>query len=53
MVQNDRTIDTSPVKKILENARIMKGLLSGFLQKTAAKSGTKFNAWEMPLSKAV
>jgi len=45
----NRNIDTSPVKKILKTPRIMKGLLSGFLQKTAAKSGTKFNAWEMPL----
>jgi hypothetical protein len=47
--QNDRSVDTSPVKKILENTRIMKGLLSGYLSKLAAKNGTKFNSWEVPL----
>ncbi len=35
--QNNRSVDTSPVKKILENTRIMAGLLGRFLKKTAAK----------------
>jgi serine/threonine protein kinase len=47
--QNDRNVDTSPVKKILENTRIMAGLLSRFLTKTAASRGGKFNRWELPL----
>ena len=47
--QNDRNVDTSPVKKILENTRIMAGLLGRFLAKTVATRGGKFNRWEVPL----
>lgn len=47
--QNGRSVDTSPVKKILENARIMATLLSGYLAKSAAAQGVKFNRWEVPL----
>jgi tRNA A-37 threonylcarbamoyl transferase component Bud32 len=47
--QNDRAVDTSPVRKILENARIMAGLLGRFLTKAAAGRGRKFNRWEIPL----
>ena len=46
---NDRAVDTSPVKKILSNARIMKGLLDGFLKKAALSRGQKFNFREIPL----
>ncbi len=47
--QNDRAVDTSPVKKILENARIMAGLLGRFLTKASTGRGRKFNRWELPL----
>lgn len=47
--QNGRSVDTSPVKKILENVRIMAGLLSRFLAKTAKQRGTVFNRWQLPL----
>jgi serine/threonine protein kinase len=47
--QNDRSVDTSPVKKILENARIMASLLSSFLAKKAASKGVKFDRREIPL----
>lgn len=47
--QNGHSVDTSPVKKILENARIMAGLLSRFLGKTAKQRGAAFNRWQMPL----
>jgi tRNA A-37 threonylcarbamoyl transferase component Bud32 len=47
--QNDRSVDTSPVKKILENTRILKSLLSGYLSKHALSSGVKFHPWEVPL----
>jgi len=47
--QNDRLVDTSPVKKILENTRILAGLLSGFLSKEAARLSLKFKRWELPL----
>ena len=44
--QNDRVVDTSPVKKILENARILKGELENYLAK---KNGPAFNRREVPL----
>ena len=47
--QNGRIVDTSPVKKILENTRIMAGLLGRFLAKTAFSRGVKVNRWEIPL----
>jgi serine/threonine protein kinase len=47
--QNGRNVDTSPVKKILENTRIMAGLLGRFLTKTAVSRGVKVNRWEIPL----
>jgi hypothetical protein len=48
-LQNDRVVDTSPVNKILENTRIMAGLLAGYLSKDAARNKTRFNRWELPL----
>jgi len=48
-LQNDRVVDTSPVNKILENARIMAGLLAGYLSKEAARNNIRFNRWELPL----
>jgi serine/threonine protein kinase len=47
--QNDRYVDTSPVKKILENARMLATLLSGFLRKNSGRAGNTFNRWELPL----
>ena len=44
--QNERLVDTSPVKKILENARILKGELERYLVKNI---GRTFNRWEIPL----
>src|SRR5579859_186893 len=48
-LQNDRVVDTSPVKKILDNARTMAALLSGYLSKEAARNDRRFNRWELPL----
>lgn len=48
--QNDRSVDTSPVKKILENARILKTLLSQYLAKTEGRS---FNSRDVPLVEGV
>ncbi len=46
--QDDRTVDTSPVKKILENVRIMASLLKGFLSKKAPR-GSKVGRPQIPL----
>jgi hypothetical protein len=48
-LQSDRVVDISPVKKILENTRIMASLLAGYLSKDAGRDGVKFNRWQVPL----
>lgn len=47
--ENDRYVDTSPVKKILNNVRILASLLARYLSKNAATAGNSANRPQVPL----